>query len=181
MDDAFSGRLLSGERVVWSGRPARGVMFTARDIFLLPFSVVWVGFAIFWTVAVAASHAPFPMVLFGLAFVAFGTVIMGGRFWLDAWFRAGTSYALTDRRILISRPKPFGDFTAVTLDRLPDARVSERNDGSGTIRFGQAASIFGGMGFGIWVPALDSTPQFVAIPEVRRVFDLVQGATAGPR
>ena len=48
-DDAFRGRLLAGERVMWSGRPARGVMFTARDIFLVPFSVVWVGFAIFWT------------------------------------------------------------------------------------------------------------------------------------
>ena len=178
-DEAFSGRLLPGERVVWSGRPARGVIFTARDIFLVPFSIVWVGFAIFWTVAVAATGAPLPMLLFGLAFVAFGSTLMGGRFWLDAWLRAGTRYALTDRRVLITRPKPFGDFTAVALDRLPDARLTERRDGSGTIRFGQAASIFAGAGFGVWVSALDSTPQFVAIPEVRRVFDLVQSAAVG--
>ena len=180
-DEDFRDRLLPGERVVWSGRPARGVMFTARDIFLVPFSIVWVGFAIFWTVAVAAARAPVPMLLFGLALVAFGSTLMGGRFWLDAWLRAGTRYALTDRRVLITRPRPFGDFTAVALDRLPDARLAERRDGSGTIQFGQSASMFAGAGFGIWVSALDPTPRFAAIPEARRVFDLIQGATVGRR
>ena len=42
----FSGRLLPGERVVWSGRPATGMLFTPRDLFLIPLSAVWLGFAV---------------------------------------------------------------------------------------------------------------------------------------
>jgi hypothetical protein len=179
-DDVFRCRLLPGERVTWSGRPARGVIFTAKNIFLIPFSVIWLGFVAIWIGAAAATHAPWPMLLFGLAFFAIGSTLRIGRLWLDAWLRAGTRYALTDR-VLIARPKPFGEFTAVALDRLPDARLSERKNGSGTIRFGQATSIFGAAGFGAWLPSLDSTPQFVAIPEARRVFNLVQGAAIGGR
>ena len=29
-------------------------------------------------------------------------------------------------------------------------------------------------GFAMWMPSLDPTPRFIAIPEARRVFDLVQ-------
>jgi hypothetical protein len=172
--DVFADRLLAGERIVWSGRPATGVMFTPRDFFLVPFSVVWIGFAVVWTGAVAFSEAGLGFVFYGLVFVSIGVAIMGGRFFLDAWLRSGTRYALTDRRVLISRPRPFGDFIAVSLDRLPDARLTEGKGGRGSIRFGQSTSFFGTMGFSIWVPALDSTPQFVAVPEARRVFDLVQ-------
>jgi hypothetical protein len=172
--DPFSGRFLPGERVVWSGRPATGIMLSPRDIFLIPVSVLWCGFAVFWTGAVAVTHAGIGMILYGLMFVTIGLVVMVGRFFLDAWLRAGTRYLLTDRRVLISRPRPFSDFTAVSLDRLPDARLSERKDGRGSVRFGQSSGLFGGRSFSIWVPALDPTPQFVAIADARRVFDLVQ-------
>ena len=180
-EDAFAGRLLPGERIVWAGRPRTGVMFTARDAFLVPFSVLWVGFAIFWTAMAASTRAGVGFTLYGLLFVTIGLVVMGGRFFADAWLRRGTRYALTDRRVLISRPRPFGDFTAIALDRLPDARLTEQKDGRGTIRFGQRASLFAGGGFSTWAPALDATPQFLAINEARRIFDLVQHAGGGRR
>jgi hypothetical protein len=154
--DAFRGRLLPGERIVWSGRPAQGVLFTGRDVFLIPFSLVWCGFAIFWTVLAAtgtmatgrADVAWFP--LFGLPFVCVGLYFVAGRFLVDAWIRSGVRYALTDRRVLIARSGPLADFTAVNLDRLPDARLSERRNGRGTIRFGQPAALWGGRGFSTW-------------------------------
>ncbi len=52
--DLISGRLLGGERVAWSGRPVQGILFTARDIFLIPFSLIWCGFAVFWEASVLA-------------------------------------------------------------------------------------------------------------------------------
>jgi hypothetical protein len=173
--DAFRGRLLPDERIIWSGRPATGVILTLRDLFLIPFSVFWCGFAILWT-ALAWGGGAGPFALFGLFFVAFGLIVMVGRFGIDAWLRQGMSYALTDKRVLILKNRPTIDFTAISLDRLPEARVTERGDGRGTVRFGPQRGLltFGGTGFSIWVPSLDPTPQFLAIADARRVFDLVQ-------
>lgn len=172
---SVAGRLLPDERVVWSGRPVAGVLFTPRDAFLIPFSVLWCGFVIFWIVGVLATGGG-SFALFGVAFLAFGLFFSVGRFVLDAIVRSNTEYALTDKRILISRTGPFSSFKAIALDRLPEAEISERSDGRGTVRFGQQQSLFGfgQSGLSIWTPALDATPQFLAIANARKVFDLVQ-------
>ena len=183
--DLISGRLLGGERVAWSGRPVQGILFTARDIFLIPFSLIWCGFAVFWEASVLAmsgaargatgfSNVPSFMLLFGSVFVCVGLYFVFGRFLFDAWIRGGIRYAVTDQRILIARPGPFSSFTALYLDRLPDMQISERAGGRGTIRFGQRQSLFGYRNSAIWSPALDPTPQFLAIDDARRVFDLIQ-------
>lgn len=152
-------------------------MFTAMDAFLLPFSVIWIGFAVVWTTSAAASGAGLFFVMWGLMFVAIGVTVMWGRFWFDAWLRGKTRYALTDHRLLISRSGAFGAFTAVSVDRLPEARLIERRDGRGSIRFGQA-NIFALGGFGSWVPSLDGGPQLIGISDARRVFDMVQNSAA---
>jgi hypothetical protein len=175
--NGFRGKLLPGERIVWAGQPMSGLMFTARDLFLVPFSVVWCGFAIVWTTGVALSGGG-AFALFGLIFVAVGLGISVGRFLVDAWLRRSTRYALTNRRVLILRTAPTADFVALSLGRLPQARLTERKDGRGTIRFGPQANLFnfGGTGLSVWVPSLDPTPQFLGIPDAAKVFDLVQGS-----
>jgi hypothetical protein len=80
---------------------------------------------------------------------------------------------VTDRRILILRSGPFSDFTTLALERLPEAKLSEKQDGRGTIRFGQSMSPWM-RGFGGWSAALDPSPQFLAIADSRKVFDLIQ-------
>ncbi len=127
----------------------------------------------------AASGGPgAPMLLFfpvfGGAFVCIGLYFVFGRFAVDAWLRGLTSYAVTDRRILIARAGPLANFTAISLNRIPDLILRERGSGKGSIQFGQQVSMFRGRGFGSWSPALDPTPQFLAIDDVRRVFDLIQ-------
>jgi hypothetical protein len=177
--DIFAGRLLPGERIIWSGQPGQGLMFSPRDIYLVPFSLMWCGFAIFWTVSATGMGAPGFFDLWGAMFVCIGLYFVLGRFLVDAWVRKGMRYAVTNRRILIARPAPFSKFMAVSLSQLPDANLNERASGRGTVRFGQAASMWGGrQSMGLWSPALDATPQFLQIDDARRVFDLIQNEAA---
>ncbi|HWD68284.1 MAG TPA: hypothetical protein VG227_10020, partial [Caulobacteraceae bacterium] len=53
----FNGRLSSGERLVWTGAPQRGLMLTGRDAFLIPFGIFWCGFMVFWEWGASAGAA----------------------------------------------------------------------------------------------------------------------------
>jgi hypothetical protein len=180
IDNLFADRLTSGERILWTGRPGRGIILSSQDVFLVPFSLLWCGFAVFWTVSATGLHAPGFFTLWGLMFVAIGLYFVAGRFFFDAWVRSGIGYAVTNRRILILRSGPFSRFISLNLDRLPSLDMRENARGRGTIRFGQPASMFGNRNMSAWSPALDPTPQFIAIDDARRVFDLIQtnGKTA---
>jgi hypothetical protein len=116
--------------------------------------------------------------LWGAMFICIGLYFVFGRFVVDAFIRRGMRYAVTDRRVLIARAGPFSKFTAIGLNQLPDVNLNEGRSGRGTIRFGQAASMWGNRGMGEWTPAFDPTPQFIAIDDVHRVFDLIQRSTS---
>jgi hypothetical protein len=177
--NAFEGRLLPHESILWSGAPATGLLLTPRDGLLIPFSLVWCGFTVFWEASVLRSNAPPFMAVFGAAFVLVGAFLVFGRFLVDAWLRGATVYALTDRRVLILRTGPWPAFNALSLDRLPEAGLSEGAYGRGTIRFGPQLPMFsrGYGGFSAWTPALDPTPQFLSIADARRVFEMIQERT----
>jgi hypothetical protein len=174
MLEGFQGRLLPGEKIVWTGTPYTGLILRPADALLIPFSLLWGGFALFWNVSVWATKAPLEFKLFGLPFLVAGLYVTVGRFWLDAWSRRHVSYAVTNRRILILRTLPFSSLKSLDIARLPGLELTERDDGSGTIKFGGTSWPFGSGGFGIWSPAFDPTPQFLRIEGVRRVYDLVQ-------
>lgn len=183
--EQFIGRVLPGERIVWSGKPQQGLLLTRRDIFLIPFSLVWCGFVIFWTF-IATSISLTGPALIGILFVPVGrmlTVIglylVVGRFILDAWVRRGVHYAVTNERILIEQGAPFWRFTALNIARLQDIGLEELSNGRGTIRFEEYDPIWGFPGKRGWSPSLDRTPQLLAIEDARRVYDLIQRRKAG--
>jgi hypothetical protein len=172
----FKGRLLDHERITWVGQPAQGFVLTARDGLLIPFSLMWCGFTIFWTYQVATTSAPWFFLLSGAMFVCVGLYLVFGRFIVDAWIRRCTYYAVTDSRILIARSGFSNKFSALRFQQLPEMALSERNDGRGTIRFGPQGSMWSGrrMGWSVWTPSLDEVPQFLLIEKAREVFDLIQ-------
>jgi len=174
IEEGFAPRLERGERLLWAGRPAQGLLLTGRDGFLIPFSLVWCGFVVFWLATAIKSSAPWFFVLWGVPFLVVGLYMAFGRFVFDAWLRSGLRYAVTNRRILIERPAPFARFSSLRIDRLPQVDLSERANGKGTIRFAPPGVVWGGRDRSAWTPALDPVAQFLAIDDARAVYELIQ-------
>jgi hypothetical protein len=168
------GQLLDGEKIVWSGQPRQVLLLMPRDSYLIPFSLLWGGFAVFWEIDVLRSNAPLPFALFGVPFVLVGIYLILGRFLVDAWMRRRIHNAITNRRILIARSGMFSNFVALGLDKLPSARLSESSNGRGMIQFGESIPFGAQRNFGSWIPSMDPTPQSIGIEDARNVFDKIQ-------
>ena len=89
----------TNEKLIWTGQPKKGIVFRTADIFLIPFSLLWCGFAIFWVIM--ASQGSIFFAMFGIPFVIIGLIFVFGRFIIDAKQRENTYYGLTDDRIII--------------------------------------------------------------------------------
>jgi hypothetical protein len=49
---AVQPEIATGESILWAGDPGRAITFHKQDAFLIPFSLLWGGFAIFWEAGV---------------------------------------------------------------------------------------------------------------------------------
>ena len=177
----FQSYLLTGEHVLWSGQPKQGLALSGRDAFLIPFSIMWGGFAIFWNAMVWL--APFDMKsgenpdwffkLWGLPFLFVGIYLIAGRFFHDAHIRKKLLYAVTSQRILTLRGSKI---ISLDIHRLPRLELSEQRDGTGTLAFeaSNAMSMGGMNGFSWWLPAVSATAQFFRIQNPRNVYELIR-------
>lgn len=171
--EALKRRLDTGEALLWWGMPKRGILFRRRDLLLVPFSLLWGGFAIFWESLALTHGAPLFFALFGLPFVVIGLYFIGGRFVHDAWRRARTFYGVTPERVVIVS----GDTVqSLSLRQLPETTLQEKSDGSGFLTFGSAALPFGGMA-NPW-SGKPAVPTFEAIPDAGAVHDLIRRTQA---
>jgi hypothetical protein len=171
--DDFSSYLMPGEQVIWYGEPKQGVSFSGRDAFMIPFSLMWGGFAIFWETTVISTRAPWFFKLWGIPFVIVGLYLIIGRFFVDAWIRRCTAYSLTDRRALVIRAAPFTKITSINLGSLSNVGLTESANGRGTIQFGDPPVYAYRQGWSGWMPALDQS-AFIGIEDARNVFARIQ-------
>ena len=145
--NVFLSELQPGEAVQWTGRPNPAVIFHKEDWGVIPFSLLWGGFAIFWLLGASGlgnfwtnrPHGTFQWfgVIWGTPFVLLGQYFIWGRFVHSRWRKRRTYYALTDRRAIIvedgfsGRKASSAYFESTTMvDKWA------RRDGIGSISFG---------------------------------------------
>jgi hypothetical protein len=168
----LQSELSSDERLLWSGRPKQGLLLRSADILLIPFSLMWGGFAIFWEVATASADAPPFFVMWGITFVLVGLFMIFGRFFVDAWQRSKTYYAVTNERILILSGTLGPNTRSLSLRSLSDMSLRLKRDGRGTITFGPS--------YPFWRSGLYprmgryAVAMFEMIEDAQAVYDLVR-------
>jgi hypothetical protein len=129
----FEYELLDGEEILWMDKPQAWKLFNAHDLYLIPFSLFWCGFALFWMSG--ASRAGL-FALFGLPHVLVGLYMLIGRFIVKYMRNRNTYYAVTNHRILITTRLLWTKFHAFSIDTLPALEKSVGVGGIGTISFG---------------------------------------------
>lgn len=169
-------RLLPGERLLWEGQPdPRAFTFAGAPV-MIPFTVLWTAFSIFWEWSAIDSGAPLFFALWGVPFVLVGVYLVAGRFAV-AWREATrTWYTVTDRRVMLLggawRPR----YVELDLLSLPAPQLDEGGGGIGTITFGPAYPAARWLGPS-W-PGVRSAPAIIAVRDAGRVFRAIAEARA---
>jgi hypothetical protein len=142
MPASLTSQLADGEYVLWQGKPPDGIIFRATDIFMIPFSLMWGGFAIFWEATVLGfvydenEPTSWLFALWGVPFVLVGLYLIFGRFFWDAFVRGRTEYMLTNRRALIATTIANRKVRSFQLSPAAEVTSSEESSGAGTVVFG---------------------------------------------
>lgn len=118
------------EHMLWHGKPEPGRIFTGQDVFMIPFSLLWCGFAIFWTVGASSAGGFFG--LFGIPFVLVGLYMVFGRFIHRAYLQKNSYYVITNKRIYRRRGKKIDFLSAASM---PPYQCVIHKNGCGSIYF----------------------------------------------
>lgn len=171
-ESELSRYLEPDERILWTGTPRQGLVLRGADAFLIPFGLLWGGFAIFWEDMAIRQGAGLFFELWGIPMVLIGLHMIVGRFFTDARVRARTVYGLTQERVIIVSGLFSRSVTSLPLATLSDISLSERSDRSGTIHFGRPPA-FAGWYEGLQWPGMGRSrvPAFELIPDAKQVHD----------
>jgi Bacterial PH domain len=172
ISDELGSDLSSNEKLIWTGRPKTGIVFRSSDAFLIPFSLLWCGFAIFWESTAVGSGASFFFRLWGSPFVIIGLYFTIGRFFVDAKKRANTVYGITEDRIIIKSGIFNRETKSLNIRTISDITFNQKADNSGTITLGPINSR-NSMMEGMEWPGVVQPPRLAFIDNVKTVYDKI--------
>jgi hypothetical protein len=175
VEDELRSHLDSGEKLLWAGRPAQGIVLTLtwQDAYFIPFVAVWLGVAVF-----SPPH---------LLFTGIVICLLIGRLFAGVWYRSRLIYGVTDRRAIIISGMPsfftqtgtptgcvwYRSVQSIYFSSLITLKLEERRDRSGTIYLGEDFdSRYHNPEFD---PRRDGT-QFFRIADAKKVFTILQEA-----
>ncbi|MGQ0635807.1 MAG: PH domain-containing protein [Planctomycetaceae bacterium] len=179
--DIITAELGARERLIWAGRPRLGLMLRPADAFLIPFSLLWGGFAISFGIMALVDGAPVFVVLCIIPFVLVGLYVIFGRFVVDAKRRQRTFYGVTNERIIIVSGLFSRSIKSLNLDTLSDLSLTERAGGAGTITFGPIPPWYAWSGPAWPGMGLAEVPSFELAGEAKHVYDVIRSAQRDSR
>jgi hypothetical protein len=182
----------AGEQILWTGAPLGRIEAGIKDLFLVPFSIIWCGFAFVWEynaikIFITTGNKPYIFFsIFGSIFVLVGIYLLIGRFFYEAYVAGNTSYILTDRRAVIlieSFPKRL---QSIFTDKLDTIGLVAGKGTAGSVTFGKGSyssyynnSVFYNQVTGMYqqngvnVPFYNPPPGFYNIENAAKVHQLI--------
>lgn len=127
----FKAYMSNDEYIVWKGKPGKGKLFKAEDIFLIPFSIIWCGGALVWT-SIAISEKIFTFILIGIFFSIVGLYISVGRYIHKIYRRKNTRYIITNKKVLICYKNKISTLNRSCIFQM---NMKTYKNGSGNITF----------------------------------------------
>ncbi len=168
--DGIESLLAADERLLWRGEPRKGLVLRPSDGYMIPFSLLWCGFAVFWEWSALKGGGPFFFKLWGVPFVALGLYMLAGRFVVDALIREKALYAVTNQRVLIVSGLFRQEVKSLDLRNLGEMSLTLSSGERGTIAFGTLQP-----GRKSW-SGDDGRPKFEMIEGARTVHDMIRKA-----
>ena len=170
----IQSKISGGERLLWFGRPRQGFFFRKSDALLIPFSIIWFGFAIFWNYNVWKGNPDWFFRMFGLPFLFVGFYYVFGRFIVDIFQRKKTFYGVTNERIIIVSGLFNQQTKSIDLKGLSEITFVEKSNGLGTITFGRDEIDNSNS----WLQSNRNNvvyaPNFEQIPQAKNVYEIIR-------
>jgi len=173
--------LLAGETLLWADRPNPNVIFHSDDWYLIPFSIAWVTFTLFWESGMLGywgnstkSTPSLFMALWGIPFILIGQYLLWGRYVYDGWLKRRTYYGVTSRRILVLQEGWNRKAIFSYIDVLPT--IEREGSQTGTLWFGPKLPVLAGKRQSTSSMSrfsLGGTPMFADIENVESMYRLV--------
>lgn len=123
--------ILPGESILWRGKPEKGNVISGEQLIMIPFSLIFLAFSLFWEYNAFLSGIPI-MMIWGIPFVAVGLYLLFGRALHDVMMQNKTYYVITNRKIIIKVGNRINMYDAADL---PSMSVRIHKNGNGTITF----------------------------------------------
>ncbi len=175
MNDDWKNYLDGDERVLWNQRAGTRIFsFHAHDLFMVPFSLIWLSIVALMLVTFSMHAGSFVFDPILVPFLLVGFYGLFGRFLVDAYARSKTGYALTNKRALILKK---GSLRSQPLANSV-IEMHLRTGRSGKITFGTKPSVFGLNNLSIWL-GNDGSFTFREIADPAAVYKLARSVQNG--
>lgn len=130
--------ILPGEKLVWADQPKQGIVFRAPDLYMIPFTLIWLYFVSLWFQGIditANKPIDFSFLLMGIPHLLIGIYLLIGRFLYDAHRRKNTTYGLTKNRAIIVTNIFRTNIKSIQLKDNHNISFTQKGNQLGTIRF----------------------------------------------
>ncbi|HCS21460.1 MAG TPA: hypothetical protein DIW47_13025 [Bacteroidetes bacterium] len=159
----FTDQLSGKEQILWASRPIQGLRLRNSDKYMIPFSLLWCATVVIWEwFTLSMGELGKTMAWFGVPFMLIGLYLLIGRFFMDAFIRRNTFYALSSKKILVKTGRWNSSIDQFPLKSIKRITVEQGKGGSGTLRCYDGGNT--------------SILQLEMIPEMLRVADMIEEA-----